>query len=988
MSGVDPGPDDDAGGVDALNDPVDDEDLVDAVQTRKVGSHSSAASSSFAAADDENRRPSVADRVADAAGAAVGSWSMISRKISLQRGNSATRFLDTDGKIATREHMIEYLTLQRFSRDGCAALPLTTLLWVILAILISDRAHTETSFRIRDAVSIKMGNLTARSTRGVAPAFIVSQDEGTGTACRCSCALETKYLCEEAPSLQAFRFAGDVAPEQLHILRARDAHYQASENNQGNQQTLQLADVSSIDDVWFWIQHGLVPELWHEEGRDAAVDVSNIFTGSDASTSPSTASADPTGARTPGFFLPWTQVVGGLRMRQRRVQVDSCRTDDRITSRYQLTCHSTEASVTPFGPGLESEADGFIPAESDSEAFDVYLDVGRAEHWALETIQYMLRRHNWLDGDTHSLTLQMVLLNGEAKPALFGLVELTFTFQLSGGLHQKLAVYSTAADPWAMHYLYLDIAWVLLVICLYAKATVQLFQRWLERKSAKPTAEALFSVWDCLEWSAIVASIILLVNHFVLAADSLDLADSAAGLPSVPSTGATAESIQDYHRQWGNLVDRVARNVAWWEYHRLALFGYTIVLTLQFFKIFRGQPKLAHIARVLINATEDLIHFVIVFLVLFFNFAFSGFMIYGLVLEDWSTPGGAINSAFRALMGDVDLSEMYKFAPFSTVLWFSMFVFAMIFVMLNLLIAIVFDHYEIVKDDAGAVTGIFLQLQFFFADLKDRSDGSCFRCMCCCCRRSSLPSHKKMVEALAAGEGISHKELQAAQLWVTGHKKMWKETARNVATLSCDPTTFTRSVQDAMPDLKPLVADPDYLESLKSGCLAYTLREYNPQEAKLQLLRELVSISEEDIVEMRQRLAECGFRSKRTMNRFQRRIDAVEELVHTSLMEIVEIAEHAGVPTGSVETKSPAKKAQLDATMGSLRSLGKEEKTKAMLSSSLKPVLQGLGQVDKKTTLRAGLASNASTVTDWHKADSRIDTHHKRAGPAGASRRS
>lgn len=1003
-----------------------DETEVEAVQTQKTEPRTSAGT--VKSGSKMGSKMGSAMGSMGSMGSKMGAMSSFGGRISLQ--SSRSKFMDLDdGKIATRGHMIEYLTLQWWSRAGCLAMPLTTLMWVSLAWIIAT-AHMETSFRMREAVMTKLGNLTARPTRGVAPEFLVSQESGTGTTCSCACALDVNNLCNPPPSLEAVRFQGDVLPDQLHLLRARSAYTtktlleEEQESRQNDEPTVQslysqfsaqaetqyiektevvLADVRSIPDVWFWIQHGLVPELWHEDGRDAALDVVNIFTlpptGLVGATGTATnvASEIISAASTSGYLLPWTQVIGGLRMRQRRLITDSCRTDDRITGRYELTCHANQFSVKPFGPGKESFAEGFIPSGTDNTAFDVYLDVGRPEYRALETIEYMLKPHKWLDGDTNELILQAVLLNGEASPALFGLMELTFTFSLSGGIKQDLKVLSTVANPWAFDPVSstVGLIHVFLLFLLYVKAMVALCQRWMSRRKARasgmPSSERLIGVWDAVEWMAIVYGAGVMVNHLILTADTQDLVDAAAGLPSVPALGESAEVVQNYHLLWGDLVDRVSKNVMWWDYSRLGLFGYTIVLTFQFFKIFRGQPKLAHMLKVLINASEDIIHFILVFLVIFLNFAFSGYMIYGLFLESWSTPARSINSAFRALMGSTDLMEMYKYAPVSTVLWFSLFAFSMIFVMMNLLLAMLFDHYEMVKDNEGSITGMFSQLKFLIQDLVDRNDGKFLRCLCCCCRRSAVPSHKRMLEALALqGEGMTAKEFRSTQQWVTGPKTSWKKHAHRVSTQAEKEEDFKRTQEDAIVDLRKLCDDEDYLESLKFGCLAYTARESTRQEAKLNLLRELVSIAESDIEAMRIRLAQCGQRSKKIMKRFSTRIETVEELVHTSLAEVVSIAEHAGVPTGAVPTKSPATRARLDSTMSSLRSLSGTNKSKALLTGSLKPVLEALGaepgEPGHKKSEAAAHARLQTTVQSWHAADRFIDTHHKRAGPEGASR--
>merc|ERR1740127_428477 len=135
-------------------------------------------------------------------------------------------------------------------------------------------------------------------------------------------------------------------------------------------------------------------------------------------------------------------------------------------------------------------------------------------------------------------------------------------------------------------------------------------------------------------------SLLLIFLFSVLFKETVELSNDVASLPGAPAVGASAEVLTAYHKQWGAILDRVETEVHWRGHQRLLMFWYVIVLTMQFFKVLRGQPKLAQLAKVLWLASEDLLHFVSIFALVFLTFAFAGFMIFGLRMESWSTPMG------------------------------------------------------------------------------------------------------------------------------------------------------------------------------------------------------------------------------------------------------------------------------------------------------------------------------------------------------------
>merc|ERR1719329_863751 len=113
---------------------------------------------------------------------------------------------------------------------------------------------------------------------------------------------------------------------------------------------MKLGAVNSIDEVWFWLQHGMVPEFWHEESQNIPVNTTLLF-GSKALLAAAKGQLDAT--ELPGHFMRWNQIVGGVRLRQRRLHKADCRADKKIAEHFKYGvrqhCHKNKHTFMPFG---------------------------------------------------------------------------------------------------------------------------------------------------------------------------------------------------------------------------------------------------------------------------------------------------------------------------------------------------------------------------------------------------------------------------------------------------------------------------------------------------------------------------------------------------------------------------------------------------------------------------------------------------------------
>lgn len=869
----------------------------------------------------------------------------------------------TDGPV-TRQQALEYINLQRWAREGCSTFIYVSILWLSFLLLVDLHSHINVSYDIYAEVTKEVRGLVAKDTRGIAPNAIFSAAGESMCSCTCPALCgQTIAGGESLPGVPkgAPLFNGTVLPEQLQTMRAKA---QFLRNLGQAEKIATLGEVNDIPDVWFWLQHGLVPELWHEEHASSPVDTTMLF-GSKAVLASAKSALSP--ADKPGHFMRWNQVIGGVRLRQRRLHVADCRADNRIANAFNQRCHKNHDSVVPFGPGTSSYAEGFVPDETERGAFDIYLDTEQPVHMALETLQFMLKAHSWLDASSKTLQVQVPILNLEATPAMYGLLEIRFGFTRTGELTKKVDLWTAAANPYYEFSIAFvsDVVWAVFLVYLFWKKLFQAFRYFTKKRERH---DILCNFWYLFDWATLICGLCIVFSWLYIVQETAGIGDAVTSLGSAPPFDAAEALIKSYHAKWGDILDRILWLTVLRERLRLAQFGYSMMLIFQFMKAFRGQPKLAQLTRTLINAFEDLTHFAACFVVLFLSFAFTGHLVYGVRLEDWSTSTKCVNAAFRALRGDLDLPGMYEIAPVTTMVWFWCFLVLNIFIMMNLLLATVFDHYQLVKGKANAFTGVILQAKDAWRDLWHREGFKIIFCSCCCrCRRrDDFPSHSEMVEELMARAGYNPIEKHHVFRTVLGPKWMRKKTEKHVfaGEVSAEHIKLDE-LAPAMEDFKQLGYDQDYCMSLLADAENYRDREFDPEEIHVNQMRELVTLAEIEMAAMRRRLDNCQGHMRLTMHDLARRLESLERATHKSLADLVYLAGAAGVPDRTEH------ESQLESNMHVAKP---SKKSKQGVAATYQRVMQHLGQgmVQKLTKERESHQSQLGTL---HNARAQCNTY-------------
>ena len=131
-----------------------------------------------------------------------------------------------------------------------------------------------------------------------------------------------------------------------------------------------------------------------------------------------------------------------------------------------------------------------------------------------------------------------------------------------------------------------------------------------------------------------------------------------------------------------------------------------------------GQAKLAMIQITLADGFWDVMHLMLIFLVVFNNFAVGGKILFGPEVESWSTYPQCCASAVLLMMGSATFDQLYVVAPVSATIWYWLFILMMMFLMLNLLIVIIVEHFCQTRTTCGATVGIVHDLKLAWKEFK------------------------------------------------------------------------------------------------------------------------------------------------------------------------------------------------------------------------------------------------------------------------------
>jgi len=498
-----------------------------------------------------------------------------------------------------------------------------------------------------------------------------------------------------------------------------------------------LMDVNSLADFWSWLDLGIVPIFW-PEGWDISETRANVYAKCvapnetldtwgfpSASIANLNLTADYPGScpendspeKPEEFFggtptyLFYNTIIGGMRMRQEYTDPAECPGHDADLTR---AVHNGEC-VPYLGYWLMPEVANALQTDESKtnhpKAQDVYLLSGLSQKLIRSQLR-ALENSLWLNPRTAKVELQYTTYNPHLD--LFTSTFVLMFVNRGGHIHKIIEPVSVWVHPYFSYWNYiLDFAFCALVMKVFIDESREIFKHMKQLGVVRGVV--VYMNWvNFVDWVNIVFSFVIVgywIQHLTMLNELQGFLKTARH--DQIGSWATPQEYKDFFKLSHDIVQsqRSFRNM-------LSLYPFVIVL--RFFKAFNAQPRLAMVTKTLQTASTEIIHFGVVFGIVFLIYTISGMILFGQEMLEFANLGRAWITVFRCLLGDFDWEAMTSVGRPQAGVWFVTFMVLVNLIMLNMLLAIVMDVYTEVKGSVGSDAPTLLaQLYEIFFRLKE-----------------------------------------------------------------------------------------------------------------------------------------------------------------------------------------------------------------------------------------------------------------------------
>eukprot|EP01112_Ceratiomyxa_fruticulosa_P020802 TRINITY_DN718_c0_g1_i4.p1 TRINITY_DN718_c0_g1~~TRINITY_DN718_c0_g1_i4.p1 ORF type:complete len:821 (-),score=167.58 TRINITY_DN718_c0_g1_i4:307-2769(-) len=371
------------------------------------------------------------------------------------------------------------------------------------------------------------------------------------------------------------------------------------------------------------------------------------------------------------------KIVGPVRLRQKRVRTDACKIPQMFTpfvtdcyAKLSLSNEDTEA----FGPNNtytyskpEGLYDSYIPLiyryNGGGYIFDLDKDMKTAQSQILS-----LKENSWVDLQTRVVFIDFTVYDPNMN--LFCSARLSVEFPPATGavpdanfVVSRIFHYITPSD---FGRLVFEIVIVCFVI-FYA------YQEITEMRAQR--TDYLKDPWnfvDCL--NILVFIVVIIIRIFTvsyLSYGKFSVNDNSFGsiFPLV--------ELQEIERN----ISATNAFICWF----------------RLFKYVRINKRLSQLTDTLSNAAADIVIFMCIFFIVFFGYAQAGWMLFSVDIDNFRTLVRSMYTLLRQILGDFDFDSMEQSSIVLGPLFFFSFSILVLFILMNMFLAIINDTYSEVK---------------------------------------------------------------------------------------------------------------------------------------------------------------------------------------------------------------------------------------------------------------------------------------------------
>lgn len=228
------------------------------------------------------------------------------------------------------------------------------------------------------------------------------------------------------------------------------------------------------------------------------------------------------------------------------------------------------------------------------------------------------------------------------------------------------------------------------------------------------------SFWNLVDWFNIFMVTFIVIVYFQFNYLLSGLNQLYAQLPELDewhrytphALSAAVGGMTKYEMLLNDLAEQAEQTVLIYNDLKWYISLFTLSSGLKFLKAFRANPKLNVVTQTVVNASGDLAHFSLVVFALLMAFVLVAHILFGSQVNGFTTPMETLDTCFFIMLGYVfdDVSHaMFEVGSTLGIIWAWVFNITMILLILNMVLAIIFDVYADVKQGAEGAPSLLEQ---------------------------------------------------------------------------------------------------------------------------------------------------------------------------------------------------------------------------------------------------------------------------------------
>jgi hypothetical protein len=319
---------------------------------------------------------------------------------------------------------------------------------------------------------------------------------------------------------------------------------------------------------------------------------------------------------------------------------------------------------------------------------------------ALKQIE-QTRKEKWFDIGTETLEMHFSAYDEEAK--FFSLTEVRVRFDEYGFATHTVYCWSVFAEAYPHIIVYIvDGLYLLLLLHPTYHELLEIY--YVIRSQGMQGFKDYWGLWNIVDWQMILNGIAVIVVWVMIMnsieVDALKTLTNDKGKLKLSTVSLSASALEE-------IIDSLRNSILLLRIMHILMAANTVAIMMKFFKAFEANARLQAVTETLTRAGVDIFHFMVVFVAVFNGFVVVGHILLGGDIVHFNSFGASFNTAFLALMGDFqwysDLTEVVEplasGLPYTIVaLWFWSFMIFCLLILLNMLLAIIMDHYAQVTE--------------------------------------------------------------------------------------------------------------------------------------------------------------------------------------------------------------------------------------------------------------------------------------------------